>query len=285
LISVFLRFNGGCFMESSFTPRSHTRTAADVARKIEGFLEGRCGPQDWSEFCTFRIADPELDAIRQHCARLPEEFPSASPERYCGAGGYAVLRGYIRMLRDPDKAAATAPRTSGPPRGTNSPRAVKPPARSADPKDAVKVTGSGKDWSVSVGSVVERENASPPGGFAGAVYQGASQRPAVYPEDLPFVPNLEVRVIENVTGRVLQWQAEPVEVVREAVLRACLEEGWERVLRPAVPEMVQKLMSLVLLRRGDRWRFVTGTVLKAGSFVKLIDVPAGTPWKTALEIH
>lgn len=40
------------------------RTRADVANIIDAFVSGAGTPWDWDDFCSVRIADPELDAIR-----------------------------------------------------------------------------------------------------------------------------------------------------------------------------------------------------------------------------
>ena len=42
---------------------------------------------------------PELEAIRQHCKRLPEEFPPLGPDEYCGPAGLEILRNYVKPLQ------------------------------------------------------------------------------------------------------------------------------------------------------------------------------------------
>lgn len=275
-------------------------TAADVAARIERFLESRGSRDEWSDFCRVRIADPKLDAIRKHCARLPEEFPPGRSGRYCAPGGYAVLRGYLRALRGGETPSAASSPASG----------IQPAAGAV----TAKIMQGTRDGAITVQGSVEREtdarvanpadfsvedspaagilrrirpkNPPPKEAYVVTVFQAAGERPPVYPTDLPFIPNLEVSVTEHATGaRVMQWPVEQPERVREGVLRAALEEGWERVARPAVPDLVQKDLNLVFLRRGDRWRFLTSAALAAGTFVKLSDVSAGTDWQAALKLH
>jgi hypothetical protein len=74
-----------------------------VADEIDAFLNASGGAQDWSDFCTFTIADPELDEIRARCARLCLEFPPGPSGGYCNEEGLEVLRGYVEYLRRPGR--------------------------------------------------------------------------------------------------------------------------------------------------------------------------------------
>jgi hypothetical protein len=78
--------------------RSYTKE--EVANIIEDFLEGKGRDWDWDDFCTFPIADPELDRIRQRCVQLPEEFPPEHPGSYSGPEGLRVLQLYVKQLRE-----------------------------------------------------------------------------------------------------------------------------------------------------------------------------------------
>ena len=71
----------------------------DVAQILEGFLDGTGHEWAWDDFTTFPLEDPELERIRIRCATLDSEFPPAEKGHFCGAGGLAVIRGYIRDLR------------------------------------------------------------------------------------------------------------------------------------------------------------------------------------------
>ena len=73
------------------------RSRAEVADIIERFLDGTGGQWDWDDFCSVRIKDPELDAIRLRCAKLSAEDPH--PHHYCGAVGIDVMRGFVNNLR------------------------------------------------------------------------------------------------------------------------------------------------------------------------------------------
>jgi hypothetical protein len=72
-------------------------TKAEVAEIIEQFLDGTGGDWDWDDFTSFRIADPELDAIRVRCGQLYDE-PNY-PGRYCGPDGLAEMRRIVEQLR------------------------------------------------------------------------------------------------------------------------------------------------------------------------------------------
>jgi hypothetical protein len=79
----------------------------DVVKYIEDFLSGKGGPWDWDDFISIRIKNnPELEAIRLRCGRLPDDSP---PDQggYCNAEGIKVLRQILDELRstadDPDK--------------------------------------------------------------------------------------------------------------------------------------------------------------------------------------
>lgn len=97
----------------AITRRTNRRTPEEVASFIENFLDGRGDAWDWDDFLARPINDPELDRIRKRCADIPELFPPASGEVYCGAQGVAEMRGMIDQLRamqeeelfDPEKAA------------------------------------------------------------------------------------------------------------------------------------------------------------------------------------
>ncbi len=82
--------------------KPHNLTKEDVADEIEAFLNGAGGAYDWSDFCTFTIADPELDKIRARCAQLDIEFPPEKSGEYCGSEGIRVLRSYVEYLRHND---------------------------------------------------------------------------------------------------------------------------------------------------------------------------------------
>lgn len=78
-------------------PRHTTRT--EVANTIEEFLDGTGGRWAWDDFCSERIADPELDAIRERCISVHDEFPAK--QGYCNESGLKVLREIIEGLRAP----------------------------------------------------------------------------------------------------------------------------------------------------------------------------------------
>ena len=76
------------------------RTRNEVAEFIENFLDGKGGPYDWDDFISIPISDPTLDQIRQRCARLDKEHPSAIKGNFCNEQGMVVLRDYVNKLRN-----------------------------------------------------------------------------------------------------------------------------------------------------------------------------------------
>ena len=72
-------------------------TPQEVADIIESFLNSTGGPWDWDEFCSVRIEDPGLDAIRIRCVEMHDEDPL--PGHYCGPTGVEMMRGFVRSLR------------------------------------------------------------------------------------------------------------------------------------------------------------------------------------------
>jgi hypothetical protein len=74
----------------------------EVAKILENFLQGSGSPWEWDDFALgMSFRNPTLEAIRQRCIGLGNEFPPASPNSYCGEEGLMVLQCYIRELRKP----------------------------------------------------------------------------------------------------------------------------------------------------------------------------------------
>lgn len=66
-------------------------TKVDVANEIAAFLAGHSGEGQWDEFISLRLSDPELDAVRLLCAKLPELDPPVDRGHYCGEQGMEIL--------------------------------------------------------------------------------------------------------------------------------------------------------------------------------------------------
>jgi hypothetical protein len=73
-------------------------TPEEVADIIETFLDGTGGRWDWDDFCSIRIKDPDLDAVRRRCVDLHEEDPYPAAQ-YCGPAGLEIMRGFVTALR------------------------------------------------------------------------------------------------------------------------------------------------------------------------------------------
>jgi hypothetical protein len=76
-------------------------TNAEVREIIINFLDGTGGRWDWDDFISRRIQDPQLEAIRQQAAELPDHYPPDLPNLYSNADGKRALRELAESLKDP----------------------------------------------------------------------------------------------------------------------------------------------------------------------------------------
>lgn len=72
----------------------------ELADLIEAFVNGTSGEWDWDDFISVKQTDPQIEEIRRKCANVPLEFPPTRPGEYCSEGGVALLRNYVRKLRE-----------------------------------------------------------------------------------------------------------------------------------------------------------------------------------------
>jgi len=75
-------------------------TRQEIADVIDAFLDGTGGEWDWADFTSVYLDDPQLDAIRQKCVDVRDEFPPERDRQYCSDEGARVLRDLARKLRD-----------------------------------------------------------------------------------------------------------------------------------------------------------------------------------------
>jgi len=75
------------------------RTPEQVANTIEGFASGSGNQWDWDGFTSIRIDDPELEAIRQRCIAVRDEFPPEKASDYCSPAGMEAMRKMVAELR------------------------------------------------------------------------------------------------------------------------------------------------------------------------------------------
>ncbi len=94
----------------------------------------------------------------------------------------------------------------------------------------------------------------------------AGERPAGYPDDLPFLPGQHVAMTLSNGNRNLQWHAAATDSA-ESVCRTLLAEGWAETTLPA-PSMPG--MFIRPFRRGDRQRIVLG----GGPMLSLLETRA-----------
>ena len=75
------------------------RTPEEIANTIESFVNGTGGQWAWDGFISIRLSDPELEAIRQKCLSIRDEFPPTDPRAYCSEAGLEAMRQIVQNLR------------------------------------------------------------------------------------------------------------------------------------------------------------------------------------------
>jgi len=75
------------------------RTPEEVANTIEGFVNAIGDQWACDGFISIRLSDPELEAIRQKCVSIRDEFPPSDPRAYCSDAGLTVMRQIVQNLR------------------------------------------------------------------------------------------------------------------------------------------------------------------------------------------
>jgi hypothetical protein len=71
----------------------------EVADTIEGFINGTGDQWAWDEFISIRLDEPELEAVRQKCVAIRDQFPPTDPKAYCGEAGLGAMRQIVQDLR------------------------------------------------------------------------------------------------------------------------------------------------------------------------------------------
>jgi hypothetical protein len=75
------------------------RNPQEVASTIEGFVNGTGDQWAWDGFISLRLDDPELEAVRQKCVAIRDEFPPSDPRAYCSDAGLGAMRQIVQDLR------------------------------------------------------------------------------------------------------------------------------------------------------------------------------------------
>ena len=76
-------------------------TAEDVADIIERFLDGTSRDRwEWDDFISVPLTDPVLEAVRQRCGQVRDDFPPPTGIGYCGPEGEELLRKLAEGLRN-----------------------------------------------------------------------------------------------------------------------------------------------------------------------------------------
>jgi len=98
---IILLLIGALFLVKRMYPfKGLEYTRGEVADIIENFLDGRGGEWDWDEFTSISIKDAYLDGIRCKCASLRDEYPPQKPNEYCSDAGAAIMRNFVKELRE-----------------------------------------------------------------------------------------------------------------------------------------------------------------------------------------
>ena len=84
------------------------RTRQEVAETIEAFVNGTGRQWDWDGFISIRLDDPDLEAIRQKCIAVRDEYPPSKPTDYCSEAGMEVMRGLAQSLSASSKQTSVA---------------------------------------------------------------------------------------------------------------------------------------------------------------------------------
>jgi hypothetical protein len=63
----------------------------EAVRTIEQFISGEGAAWDWDDFISRNHADSLVEAVKQRCANLREDFPPERPTEYCSKEGFKVL--------------------------------------------------------------------------------------------------------------------------------------------------------------------------------------------------
>lgn len=64
----------------------------EAAAVIEAFVEGRSGKWDWDDFTSTKRGDEFLEAVRERCLSVYDDYPADKEGHYCSAEGLTVLR-------------------------------------------------------------------------------------------------------------------------------------------------------------------------------------------------
>jgi hypothetical protein len=75
------------------------RASEEIANTIEGFVSGKGDQWAWDDFISIRLSDPELEAVRQKCVAIRDQFPPTDPKAYCSEAGLAEMRKIVQDLR------------------------------------------------------------------------------------------------------------------------------------------------------------------------------------------
>jgi hypothetical protein len=79
------------------------RTAEEISKTIDDFLDGTGGEWDWDDLCSIAIEAPELDHVRVLCSSTCFIYPPTEKGHYCSPEGRAYLRELARKLRDGER--------------------------------------------------------------------------------------------------------------------------------------------------------------------------------------
>jgi hypothetical protein len=100
LIGVLLAVAAALYLRARIVDAEMVkRTNQEVGNITDAFVEGTGGWWDWDDFCSFKIEDQELDAVRVKCCNLSFAHPPLPGDGYCNEAGIQLLREIAKDLR------------------------------------------------------------------------------------------------------------------------------------------------------------------------------------------
>jgi hypothetical protein len=116
-------------------------------------------------------------------------------------------------------------------------------------------------------------------GFTTTMYEGASERPAGWPADIPFLPNVAASLTlfeQPGRGCSVQWWKVPDASAAQLLIDQCLAAGWHRQVAPAaMPPIGLPGMQTVILERDGVTRILFSLAVKDVGFVQLLESRPG----------
>lgn len=136
-----------------------------------------------------------------------------------------------------------------------------------------------KDPEAGVG-IRMRSGAGTPDGFTTTMYAAAPERPAGWPADIPFLPNVGGSMtLFDQPGRgfsVQWWKVPDPSAASQLILNECVAAGWRRNDAPVATSPVSLPgMQTIVLERGEVTRIVSSLPVTGIGLVQLLESRPG----------